>query len=151
VVDTGSVSLRALSIAAIIVVYAQLFMGAAFRHGGMHFLPHLTGALLATIILFWASLRSMIGFPTVKPIRGAGIAIIILLVLQLGLGFGAYLTRIEWGKDAVQPMRAMVGTTVAHVAIGAVLLAHCFMLAVQAFRNTRIQPMAAVGQKAVIA
>ena len=151
VVDTGRVSLRALSIAAIIVVYAQLFMGAAFRHGGMHFLPHLIGALFATIILFWASLRSMIGFPTVKPIRGAGIAIIVLLVLQLGLGFGAYLTRIEWGKDAVQPMPAMVATTVAHVAIGAVLLAHCFMLAVQAFRNTRTEPMAAVGQKAVIA
>jgi heme A synthase len=151
VLDTGRISLRALSLAAIIAVYAQLFMGAAFRHGGMHFLPHLIGALLATIILLWASIRSMIGFPTIKPIRGAGIAIIALLVLQLGLGFGAYLTRVEWGKDAVQPMPAMVATTVAHVAIGAVLLAHCFMLAVQAFRNTRTEPIAAAGQKAVIA
>jgi heme a synthase len=151
VVDTGKFSLRTLSVAAIIAVYAQLFMGAAFRHGGMHFLPHIIGAAVATVILLWAAIRGITGFPTIKPIRGAAIAILALLVLQLGLGFGAYLTRVEWGKDAVQPMPSMVITTAAHVAIGAVLLAHCFMLAVQAFRNTRTEPVTAREPKAVVA
>jgi heme a synthase len=138
-IDTGRVSLRALAMLSIIAVYAQLFMGAAFRHGGMHFLPHIIGAVFATAILLWAAIRA-ISFASVKPIRGAGIAILVLLFLQLGLGFGAYLTRVEWGQDAVQPMPSMVATTVAHVAIGAVLLAHCFMLSVQAYRNTVLAP-----------
>jgi heme a synthase len=149
--DTGKISIRALSVAAIIVVYAQLFLGAAFRHNGMHFLPHIIGAVFATVVLLWAAVRAMTGFPTIKPVRGAGIAIIALLILQLGLGFAAYLTRIEWGKDAVQPMPSMVATTAAHVAVGAVLLAHCFMLAVQSFRNTRRDAVATGEQKAVIA
>jgi cytochrome c oxidase assembly protein subunit 15 len=149
VIDDGNISLRALSVAAIITVYAQLFMGAAFRHNGMHFLPHIIGAGFTTIILLWASIRA-ISFTSIKPIRGAGIAILALLFLQLALGFGAYLTRVEWGKDAVQPMPSMVATTVAHVAIGAVLLAHCFMLTVQSFRNTGTEPITTAEQKVLI-
>jgi cytochrome c oxidase assembly protein subunit 15 len=135
--DSGAISLRSLSVLTVVAVYAQLFMGAAFRHNGMHFLPHIVGAVFATGILLWAALRALIAFGTVKPIRGAAVAILALLVLQLGLGFGAYLTRVEWGKAAVQPMPSMVWTTVTHVAVGALLLAHCFMLTVNAFRYTR--------------
>ena len=35
----------------------------------------------------------------------------------------------------IMSMTKMVATTVAHVAVGALLLAHCFMLAVQVYRN----------------
>src|SRR5207302_2411125 len=95
--------LRALSIFATLAVYMQLFLGGAFRHGGMHFLPHLIGAGVATIILLWTAIRGMTFNPPIKPIRGASIAILALLVLQLALGYGAYITRIVWGKDAAQP------------------------------------------------
>jgi cytochrome c oxidase assembly protein subunit 15 len=150
--DTGTFSLRALSLLAITAVYVQLFLGGAFRHGGMHFLPHIIGAGFATVILLWASIRALVGFSNVRPIRGAAIAILGLLFLQLVLGFGAYLTRVEWGKDAAQPRMSMVLTTVAHVAIGALLLAHCFMLAVQAYRHLRsraTEPSLVADQKVV--
>jgi cytochrome c oxidase assembly protein subunit 15 len=133
--DVDPVGLRTLSVIAIAAVYMQLFLGGAFRHGGMHFIYHILGAGVATAILLWTSVRALTAFPQVRPIRAAASAILGLLVLQLTLGFGAYLTRIEWGKDAAQPRMSMVLTTVAHVAIGALLLAHCFMLSVQAFRN----------------
>jgi cytochrome c oxidase assembly protein subunit 15 len=135
-VDDANVSLRTLSILAIAAVYAQLFLGAAFRHDGMHFLPHVIGAVVATAVLMWAALRALIAFADVRAIRGAAIAVLALLLIQIGLGFGAYLTRIEWGRNAVQPLPSMVWTTVAHVTVGALLLAHCFALAVHTFRNT---------------
>jgi cytochrome c oxidase assembly protein subunit 15 len=151
--DASALSFRTMAILATLSVYMQLFLGGAFRHGGMHFLPHLIGAGIATIILLWTSIRGVVNFPVIKPIRGASIAIIALVVLQLILGFGAYITRVEWGKDAVQPQGSMVATTVAHVAVGALLLAHCFLLMVQSFRylSFAAEPSDARDQKAVIA
>jgi cytochrome c oxidase assembly protein subunit 15 len=133
--DSSAINFRSLSILATLAVYMQLFLGGAFRHGGMHFLPHLIGACIATVILLWTSIRGMVSFSNIKPIRSASIAILGLLIIQLLLGFGAYMTRVVWGKDAAQPEPSMVATTVAHVAVGALLLAHCFMLAAQAYRN----------------
>jgi heme A synthase len=149
--DDGMFPLKNLGVLAIAAVYAQLFMGAAFRHGGMHFLPHIIGAVVTTAILLWASLRALVTFGAIRQIRGAAIAVLALLLVQIGLGFGAYLTRVEWGREAVQPMASMVWTTVAHVAVGALLLAHCFLLTVQAFRHTRVPALSAVSneQKAV--
>ena len=46
-----------------------------------------------------------------------------LVIAQLCLGFTAFLTRVAWGRDAVQPELPMVVSTVAHVAVGALLLA----------------------------
>jgi len=149
--DTSTISLRSLSVLATLAVYMQLFFGGAFRHGGMHFLPHLIGAGIATVILLLAAIAGMVTYPAIKPIRGASIAILGLLVMQLALGYGAYITRVVWGKDAVQPQPSMVATTVAHVAVGALLLAHCFMLNVQAYRNLSSAEESARDQKAVTA
>ena len=148
--DSGALGFRNLSVLTVLAVYMQLFFGAGFRHGGLHFLPHLVGACIATVILVWASLTGILRFGTIRPIRGASIAILGLLFIQLLLGFGAYMTRVVWGKDAVQPAPSMVATTVAHVAVGALLLAHCFMLAVQAYRNLApAAELAAADQKAI--
>jgi heme a synthase len=150
--DPGALSFRNLALLTVLAVYMQLFFGAGFRHGGLHFFPHVVGAGIATVILVWASFTGILRFGNIKPIRGASIAILGLLVIQLLLGFGAYMTRVVWGKDAVQPRPSMVATTVAHVAVGALLLAHCFMLAVQAYRN--LAPAAELSpadQKAVVA
>jgi hypothetical protein len=61
-----------------------------------------------------------------------------LLMVQLGLGFGSWLTRVEWGHDAPQPLAPMVYTTVAHVAVGALLLATTVVIAIQAWRHVAI-------------
>ena len=153
IADAPGWGLRTLSVLATLAVYMQLFFGGAFRHGGMHFLPHLIGAGVATVILLWAAIRGMTFQPVIKPIRGASIAILALLVIQLCLGFAAYLTRVVWGADAVQPLPSMVATTVAHVAVGTLLLAHCFMLMVQSYRNLAPagDPVRARDEKAVIA
>jgi len=68
---------------------------------------------------------------------------IALLLFQLGFGFAAYLTRVVWGKNAVQPLPSMVSTTVAHVAIGALLLATSFVLEEQIRRLVVTEPATA--------
>jgi hypothetical protein len=61
-----------------------------------------------------------------------------LLIAQLCLGFVAFLTRVAWGRDAVQPELPMVISTVAHVAVGALLLATTVVLAVQIWRHVPV-------------
>lgn len=136
--------LRYLSVAGIVAVYIQLFLGAAFRHGGMHFLPHLVWAAVTTGILLWTCLRALTGYGMVRTVKGMASAVLGLLFIQLVLGFGAYITRVVWGKDAPQPMPSMVATTVLHTAVGALVLAHCFMLAVFVFRHVKPVPSPAL-------
>src|SRR4051812_11782563 len=58
--DASALSFRTLSLLAMLAVYMQLFLGGAFRHGGMHFLPHLIGAGIATAILLFTAIRGMV-------------------------------------------------------------------------------------------
>jgi cytochrome bd-type quinol oxidase subunit 1 len=61
-----------------------------------------------------------------------------LVIAQLCLGFTAFLTRVAWGRDAVQPELPMVMATVAHVAVGALLLATAVILAIQVWRQVPV-------------
>jgi hypothetical protein len=58
-----------------------------------------------------------------------------LLVTQVFLGFAAFLTRVVWGPENVLPQLAMLFSTVAHVAVGALLLAVTAVLTLQVWRH----------------
>jgi hypothetical protein len=60
------------------------------------------------------------------------------LITQLCLGFTAFLTRVTWGKDTAQPELPMIVSTVAHVAVGALLLASTVVLAIQVWRQVPV-------------
>jgi cytochrome c oxidase assembly protein subunit 15 len=135
-----------ISIVGILAVYYQLFVGAGFRHGGMHFLPHLIGAGVTTAILLFMVVRALTTYGSIRQVRGPAIAILALLVIQVVLGFGAYFTRVEWTRSAAQSRTLMVWTTVAHVSVGALLLAHCFMIAIRANRHIGERAMPRVHQ-----
>jgi hypothetical protein len=59
-------------------------------------------------------------------------------VLQICLGYLAFETRVIWGHNAVQPELPMVLSTVAHVAVGALLLATAVVLAIQVWRHVPV-------------
>jgi cytochrome c oxidase assembly protein subunit 15 len=133
-------TLTALSIA---VVYVQLVLGAAFRHAHgprtLHELvPHLVGAAVVTLVLLWTITRVLSDYSTVDQLRAPAVSLLALLMVQLALGFATYLTVVEWGRDAPQPLLNMVLTSVAHVAVGALVLAHTVILAIQAWRHVAI-------------
>lgn len=128
--ESGRPSLFSLCVLSLVVLYLQLFFGAAFRHGGMSFAPHFLNSIVAFAILAWTSVRAMIE-KRIPSLRTTGRLVHSLLMLQIVLGVAAYFTRVRWGADAPQPLPSMVASTVAHVGIGALLLAFTFVLAIQ--------------------
>jgi hypothetical protein len=65
----------------------------------------------------------------------------IFLLIVAGFGFAAYLTRVVWGRNAVQPLPSMVSTTVSQAAIGALLLVTSFVLGEQVRRHLLTAPV----------
>ena len=127
-------STPALAAFAAICVWLQLILGAAFRHYGMKLLPHLIGACVVTAVICWTVVRVLTRYGAVEHLRRPAQLLLALLMVQLGLGFAAYLTRLTYGHNAVQPWQIMVVSTVAHVACGAMVLAVSVVLAIQSRR-----------------
>ncbi len=134
-------------------LYLQLVLGAAFRHvwtklgpmGAntwptrkiihMFLYPHILNALIVGGLIVYVGLRVLTRHRNIPQLRVPGHALTILLVLQLILGFAAYVTRVVYGVNEVQPTFALVATTVAHIGIGALILASAVILVIQAHRH----------------
>lgn len=137
--DEQRPSLFTLTLLSIFVLYVQLILGALFRHHGLSWWPHVVNAAAVAIVLSWTAIRALSRYSRIDAVRRPAIVMLSLLITQLCLGFVAFLTRVAWGRDAVQPELPMVISTVAHVAVGALLLATTVVLAVQVWRHV---PMA---------
>ncbi len=136
--DARKPSLFQLTMLSILVLYVQLLLGAMFRHHGMSWWPHVANAVIVAFVLAWTAIRAISVYSQIEAIRRPAIMMIALLLAQLCLGFAAFLTRVAWGRDAVQPELPMVISTVAHVAVGALLLATTVVLAIQVWRHVPV-------------
>lgn len=131
-------SLFQLTVFSICILYVQLVLGGMFRHHGMSWWPHVLNAVIVSFVLAWTAVRAISSHAQVDAVRRPAIVMLSLLILQLCLGFTAFVTRVAWGRDAVQPELAMVVSTVAHVAVGALLLATTVTLAIQVRRHVAV-------------
>jgi len=136
--DTRRPSLFTLTVLSIVVLYVQLILGGMFRHHGMSWWPHVAHAVVVAFVLTWTSVRALSVYSNIEAIRRPAIMMLSLLIAQLCLGFSAFLTRVAWGRDGVQPELPMVISTVAHVAVGALLLATTVVLAIQVWRHVPV-------------
>ena len=136
--DNRRPSLTTLTSLAIFVLYVQLILGAMFRHHGMSWWPHVMNSAVVALVLTWTAIRALSQFSKIEAVRRPAIILVSLLIAQLCLGFAAFLTRVAWGRDAVQPELPMVVSTVAHVAVGALLLATAVILAIQVWRHVPV-------------
>jgi len=136
--DSRRPSLSTLTLLSIFVLYVQLILGGMFRHHGMSWWPHVVHALIVSFVLAWTAIRAISAFSNIEAVRRPAIVMLSLLITQLCLGFTAFLTRVAWGRDAVQPELPMVAATVAHVAVGALLLATTVVLAIQVWRHVPV-------------
>jgi cytochrome c oxidase assembly protein subunit 15 len=136
--ETRRPSLFTLTLLSIFVLYVQLILGGMFRHKGMSWWPHVVHAAVVAFVLTWTAIRAFSLYSDIEAIRRPAILMLSLLIAQLCLGFAAFLTRVAWGKDAIQPELPMVISTVAHVAIGALLLATTVVLAIQVWRHVPV-------------
>jgi heme a synthase len=136
--DQRRPSLFTLTMLSIFVLYVQLILGAMFRHHGMSWWPHVLNAVVVSFVLAWTAIRALTVYSKVDAVRRPAVVMLSLMIAQLCLGFTAFLTRVAWGKDAAQPELPMVISTVAHVAVGALLLATTVILAIQVWRNVPV-------------
>jgi cytochrome c oxidase assembly protein subunit 15 len=136
--DSRRPSLITLTLLSIFVLYVQLVLGGMFRHHGMSWWPHVLNAVIVSFVLAWTAIRAISVYSHIEAIRRPAILMISLLITQLCLGFTAFLTRVAWGTGAAQPELPMVASTVAHVAVGALLLATTVVLAIQVWRHVPV-------------
>ena len=134
-------------------LYLQLVLGAAFRHVwtklgpmGSHewpahkvvhaFLyPHMLNALFVAGLIAYVSMRALTKHPNIPYLKRPAALLLVLLIVQLLLGAGAYIARVVEGVNEVQPTMALVSVTVAHMGVGALILALAFILTIQAYRH----------------
>jgi cytochrome c oxidase assembly protein subunit 15 len=131
-------SLFMLTLLSIFVLYVQLILGAMFRHHGLSWWPHVLHAVVVSFVLAWTAIRALTVYSNIEAVRRPAILMLSLVIAQLCLGFTAFLTRVSWGRDAVQPELPMVISTVTHVAVGALLLASAVILAIQVWRHAPV-------------
>ena len=110
----------------------------------------LLNAALVSVVLAWTSIRALSQYSKIDAVRRPAITMLSLLIVQLCLGFTAFITRVAWGHDAVQPELPMVVSTVAHVAVGALLLATSIVLFIQVRRNVPAAVRESVRQLMVV-
>jgi cytochrome c oxidase assembly protein subunit 15 len=136
--DSRRPSLFTLTLLSIFVLYVQLILGGMFRHHGMSWWPHVLHAVIVSFVLAWTAVRAISAYSNIEAVRRQAIIMLSLLITQLCLGFTAFLTRVAWGRSAAQPELPMVVATVAHVAVGALLLATTVVLAIQVWRHVPV-------------
>ena len=135
-------------------LYLQLILGAAFRHvwtkwgpsGSNHWpvhkivhvllYPHILNALMVTVLLLYVSLRAITKHSNIPHLRRPALGLLLLLIAQLLLGLGAYVVRVVQGINEAQPTMSLVTVTVAHLAVGALILALSMILTIQVYRHT---------------
>jgi len=136
--DSRHPSLLTLALLSIFVLYVQLILGGMFRHHGMSWWPHVVNAVIVSFVLAWTAVRALSAYSHIEAVRRPAIVMLSLLITQLCLGFTAFLTRVAWGRGAAQPELPMVAATVAHVAVGALLLATTVVLTIQIWRHVPV-------------
>jgi len=150
--QSESPKLTTIAYATVAVVWLQLIFGAAFRHNGMKVMWHLAWFVVVLTMIMWLTMRVLRGYREVPALRTSVYWLMGLLTLQILLGFGAFVTRVVLNEDATRPMRSLVIFTVAHVAVGALVLADTLILAIQARRHLSAgEEMVAESGKALVA
>src|SRR5436190_735003 len=101
--DAGAPPLHWLALAACLCVFMQLALGASARHKALGILPHVAGALVATGMVLWVSVRVLMRQAGHDALRRSTLVVLFTTFLQIFLGIAAYMSRLVTA-EAPQPM-----------------------------------------------
>jgi heme A synthase len=116
----------------------------------MSWAPHVINALSVALILTWTGVHALAQFSRIDAIRRAAALLLFLLVVQLFLGFAAFFTRVARIPGISPNDFYTVLSTVAHVAVGALLLATTIVLTLQTSRYVAVTRTREVAQQRTI-
>lgn len=123
---------RVLNIACIILVVAQIVLGALLRHLGTGIFIHIAGAVFVLILCVACGIRAWGMHGRIAPLRRLGLAVAFLAALQFALGFGAFITTGAYYEKQNAFLTEVVFTT-AHQTAGALVLSAVVLLTLYNF------------------
>jgi len=129
--DYGWPSLRSLAITVPVLVFSQVFLGAAYRHQAIGVLWHLLGAMIVSLMVLIVCAFAMQQFPNHRSLKPTAVTLISLTGAQVFLGLGVYTLRIETTATTMPVML----TILAHIATGFLTFAASVVLGIQIRRN----------------
>jgi heme A synthase len=133
--DTGRPSLRFLAVAAPLLVLLQVLLGAAYRHGIMGFLLHVLNALVAGFAILAVCILVTRQFSTIPSLNVPAVVLATVAITQVTLGFATFIILLISSDGSP----ALLGLSVAHVAIGAMTLAATVLVAIQILKKVRVK------------
>jgi heme a synthase len=151
IADHGHPKMLVLCWYSILILYLQLVLGGMFRHHGMSWAPHVINALSVALILTWTGVRALSQFPRIDAIRRPAALLLFILVVQIFLGFAAFITRVAPIPGTSPEDSYMVWSTVAHVVVGALLLATTVVLTLQIWRYVAVPQKQELPQTGAVA
>jgi len=104
----------------------------------MSWWPHVVNAVIVAFVLAWTAIRAISVYSQIEAVRRPAIVMISLLDHAALPGLHGIFDTCGLGRDAAQPELPMVASTVAHVAVGALLLATTVVLAIQVWRHVPV-------------
>jgi cytochrome c oxidase assembly protein subunit 15 len=134
--DHATPSARGVAIWTTGVIFVQLILGAAFRHGAFGLTPHLVGAGLVTAMVVLTGIIVKKRFRDVRDLRRSMIFLHACFGMQILLG-GWAMWAVNASQNEAQPTLAYVIPTVAHVLGGALTLAASLIVTLTCFRLIR--------------
>jgi len=141
--DSASPSLRALGVWTTAAIFAQLILGAAFRHGAFGIAPHMFGAGVVLVMVVLTGRVAKARFARVPAVRRSVVLLHATFGTQILLGGAAYWAILASRGDP-QPGLAYVILSVAHVLVGALVLAASMIFTLVCYRL--IRPAASAAQ-----
>jgi heme A synthase len=97
--------------------------------------PHIVNSLLVAGLILYVSLRAISKHSNIPHLRRSAVGMLLLLIAQLLLGVGSYVVRVVQGVNEVQPTLGLVAVTVAHLGVGALILALTMVFTIQTYRH----------------
>ena len=134
--DRGSPSIHTLAVLNVGVIFLQVVLGAAFRHGDMSIGAHLVGAAVVLGMVTWTAVVLRRRFSGVRALGVARALLHAIVGVQILLGFGAWWSRLST-SGAPQPMSVMVALTVTHTVVGALTFAAAVVVVLLCYRLVR--------------
>jgi cytochrome c oxidase assembly protein subunit 15 len=125
--DRGGISIHTLALLNAIVMFVQVFFGAAFRHQYAAIWPHLVGSAAVLGVMIWTAAVLRKRFEDSRELTFGRTLLHSMVGMQILLGVAAYWSRLSTA-DAPQPMPVMVWLTVIHTVFGALVFASSILV-----------------------
>ena len=131
--DRAGISIHTLALLNAVVMFVQVFFGAAFRHQYAAIWPHLVGSAVVLGMMIWTAWVLRKRFEDSPELTFGRTLLHNMVGLQILLGVAAYWSRFSTA-DAPQPMPVMVILTVVHTVFGALVFATAILVVLMCYR-----------------